>query len=190
MAHQDYVSRSRTPNKKSNPYKKNQNQAPQGASMKVKLIGLFTLVAISVFGYFLWVIKDSQQDVAPVPVEKTATKTATNTTEKDLPEPPKEKWAYMEELKTKEVEEGQYEVTDRGPWQMQCGSFRTKKQAEVLKANIAFTGIASTIRQVSGKNGTWYKVLLGPYEKKRSAERDKHKLKTNNVNYCQIWLWR
>ena len=190
MAHQDYVSRSRSPKKKNNPYKKKAAEAPQGTPLKVKFIGLFTLVALSAFGYFLWTIKDADTATNETVVAPKAKSSSTKATNNELPEPPKEKWAYMEQLKTKEVEEGQYEVTDKGPWQMQCGSFRTRNQAEVLKAKIAFTGITSIIREARGKNGLWYKVILGPYDKKRGAERDKHKLKSNNVNYCQIWLWR
>ena len=73
---------------------------------------------------------------------------------------------------------------------MQCGSFKTQKQAETLKARIAFSGLEAQVKSVSGKNGTWHKVYLGPYPRKRLAEKDKHKLKRNNINYCQIWLWR
>jgi cell division protein FtsN len=64
------------------------------------------------------------------------------------------------------------------------------KQAEILKATIAFTGLTSQISESKGKNGIYYKVFLGPYERKREAEKDKHKLKSNNVNGCQIWLWK
>ncbi|MEW6981044.1 SPOR domain-containing protein [Colwelliaceae bacterium 6471] len=188
MAHQDYVSRSRSPNKKNSPYKKKSAETPQGGSLKVKIIGLITLIALGLFAYFLWTIKDNQpvKDVQPT---QTSPKSATDNANK-LPEPPKEKWAYMKELQTKEVEEGEYEVTENGPYQMQCGSFKTQQQAEALKANIAFTGISSQIRKTTGKNGIWYKVILGPYAKKRTAEKDKHKLKNNSINYCQIWLWR
>ena len=53
---------------------------------------------------------------------------------------------------------------------------------------MAFLGIESQIEHTKGS--TWYKVVLGPYERKRLAEKDKHKLKNNKVNNCQIWLWR
>ncbi|WDE11180.1 SPOR domain-containing protein [Thalassomonas haliotis] len=186
MAHQDYVSRPRATNKKNNPYNQ-QEAASEGVPLKVKLISFFTLIAIAMFGYFLWSIKDNQ----PAPIHTgTPQSPAKKPSTKSLPAPPKEKWKYMEELKNKEVEVGEYEVKTRGPYQMQCGSFRTQKQAEVLKANIAFTGIEAQIRQVKGSSGTWHKVILGPYERKRLAEKDKHKLKNNNINGCQIWLWR
>ncbi|NQY63333.1 MAG: SPOR domain-containing protein [Alteromonadaceae bacterium] len=188
MAHQDYVSRSS--NKKNSPYKAKQSSGSPGDEagipLKVKLIGLFTLVAIVVFGYFLWSIKDNQ------PADNTTKK---NTSVKkmasaELPEPPKEKWTYVDGLKSKQVEVGEYEVKQAGPYAMQCGSFRSQKQAEVLKANVAFNGIGSKIHKVTGKSGIWYKVVLGPYARKRLAEKDKHKLKSNNIHYCQILLWK
>lgn len=188
MAHQDYVSRSS--NKKNSPYKSKQSTGSSpdeaGLPFKVKLIGLFTLVAIIIFSYFLWTIKDNQP-----------TNNATNKTtdvkkmaSAELPAPPKEKWTYVDGLKSKEVEVGEYEVKQAGPYAMQCGSFRSQKQAEVLKANIAFNGIASKIHKVKGKSGIWFKVVLGPYERKRQAEKDKNKLKSNKIHYCQIWLWK
>ena len=172
------------PRKKSNPYKKNAKQAPAKTPIKVKMLGLLLLIAIPSFSYFLWHLKS----IEPTTIAPAANKAEPKVT---LPEPPKEKWQYIEQLQgPKEVEGGEYEVVDKGPYKMQCGSFRTRKQAEQLKANIAFTGLLAQISRSEGKNGVYYKVFLGPYQKKRDAERDKHKLKRNNVNYCQIWLWR
>ena len=75
------------------------------------------------------------------------------------------------------------------PYQMQCGSFRKQSQADALKAKIAFQGLEAMVRKVSGKKGEWYKVVLGPYPKKRHAERERHKLQRGGVNGCQIWFW-
>ena len=191
MAHQDYVSRPRSINKKKNPYNKKPIAHPKSErlSIKVKLIGVLTLALIVGAGYFLWSIKDVQPATNITKVKQTLS------AKKDdlssiLPEPPKEKWTYVDQLKTKKVEVGKYEVKDGGPYQMQCGSFRTKAQAETLKATIAFTGIESQVKQVKGTSGIWYKVILGPYSRKRSAEKEKHKLSRNKVNHCQIWSWR
>ncbi len=183
MTHQDYVSRAKSPQKKHNPYKK-QPDAPTGVPRRLKIIALLVIVAVAAFGYFLWSIKDIKPDTTVVtPPAKHSQK------ESKLPKPPEEKWQYMEELKSKEVEVGQYQVKEKGPYKMQCGSFRTRKQAEVMKATIAFSGLSSQISSASGSNGTWYKVFLGPYERKRAAEKDKHKLKSNGITTCQIWLW-
>jgi len=185
MAHQDYVSRAQ--NKKNKPYKNKQDDIPQKSSIKLKLVALFTIILVSAFGYFLWSIKDNQ----PAPVEPSVTKnTSPSAKSTTLPTPPKEKWAYRKELTEKKVEVGEYEVKDKGPYKMQCGSFRTRKQAEVLKANIAFSGFSSQIGQSKGKKGIYYQVFLGPYSKKRQAEKDKHKLRKNNINFCEIWGWK
>jgi cell division protein FtsN len=71
-------------------------------------------------------------------------------------------------------------------YQMQCGSFRNQGDAESLKAKIAFQGLTSQVK----KTGDWYRVILGPYERKRPAEKDRHKLQRAKINGCQIWTWR
>lgn len=182
MAHQDYVSRSRAKNKKQSPYKK-EVEVNAGLSLKAKLIAAFLVVAIPAFSYLLWSIKDKQ------PVEVTTTKIVETKKSAELPAPPEEKWTYVDDLKSKEVEVGEYEVTQKGPYKMQCGSFKTRKQAESLKAKIAFTGLEAQVGKAVGTTATWYKVYLGPYAKKRSAEKDKHKLKNNSVHGCKIWGW-
>jgi len=184
MAHQDYVSRGRPKKKKTKQNKK------QGLSLKTKLLGLLTIGLIIAFVYFLWVIKNNQpikQNVNTAPVK---TSKANKRKENKLPELPKEKWSYRKELAKKQVEQSNYEVTDKGPWKMQCASFKRDVQAQALKAKIAFLGIESQVVRSQGKNGTWYKVVLGPYQRKRRAEKEKHKLRKNGVLTCQIWLWR
>lgn len=190
MTHQDYVKRPQAPKKKKNAPTANKNEAPQhqaNGSVKNKFIVIIILIIVSATSYGLWLLKHDPKTKEPVKIEA---KEENKKTEKAIPKPPKEKWAYRDALENKEIEVGEYQIKDRGPYKMQCGSFRTLKQAQVLKANIAFTGIEAAIQQSAGKNGTWYKVVLGPYERKRAAEKDKHKLKNNNVNYCQIWLWK
>ncbi|GAA5132429.1 SPOR domain-containing protein [Thalassotalea piscium] len=184
MAHQDYVSRKT--NKKNNPYKSNKQAPQQNGSAKLKVIAVITVCAIIAFIYGLWKIDSATETTLPVKEKEVPVITPKTT----LPAPPKEKWDYPEKLKTKEVEEGQYEVETKGPYKLQCGSFRTQKQAEVLKANIAFVGLESYIRQAKGSNSTWYQVYLGPYPRKRGAEKDKHRLRSNNINYCQVLLWK
>ena len=185
MAHQDYVSRSRSSKKKSNPYQNKPADVARVIPLKVKIIALFLILALVGFGYLLWSLKNITPQEPTQPVNKTGESKVA-----PLPTPPKEKWQYIEELKSKEIEVGEYAIKDRGPYKMQCGSFKTRKQAEVMKATIAFSGLSALISAVKGKNGTWHKVYLGPYEKKRSAEKDKHKLSSNNISTCQIWLWK
>ena len=186
MAHQDYVSRPQNKNKKKSPYKN--KAAPQPVfTLKLKLVLLLVISLIGGFSYALWSIKDNTPQISPEITIKDIPQTVQ---ENVLPDPPKEKWDYVDNLKSKEVEVGEYEVKNKGPYKMQCGSFRTEKQAEVLKATIAFTGLTAQVSESKGQKGIYYKVFLGPYARKREAEKDKHMLKNNNVNRCQIWLWR
>lgn len=187
MAHQDYVARPRATKKKKNPYKAKNKKSATKAGLGVKTVVALVLIIVVGFGGALTMMSNNAANV-DVTVKAPSTPPP-KIIEDDLPEPPTEKWTYMDDLKTKEVEVGSYEVKEQGPYQMQCGSFRTMAKAQQLKAQIAFTGLGSQIRKTQGKNGLWYKVVLGPFERKRMAEKAKHKLKNNKINYCQIWLW-
>ena len=190
MAHQDYVSRQKNNNKgKKNPYKKSPTET-SATPLKTKVIALSTLIALAIFSYFLWSIKDNSVDDHHNAFEPIIEEVATRD-EVELPVYDEEAdFDFIEGLKDQKVEAGKYEVNNKGPYLMQCGSFKQLHQAEELKANIAFSGIPSKVRQTKGSNGTWFKVVLGPYERKRLAENDKHKLARNKINHCQIWLWR
>ena len=185
MSNQDYISRTPPKKTKNSPYKKSAEPAPI-LPAKAKLIGVLVIILIAAFVYGLWFLKTSTITKTPI---QTQSQIAVKK-EQLLPEPPKVKWTYVENLKTKEIEVGEYEVKQNGPYKMQCGSFKTRPQAESLKAKIAFTGIESKIQTAQGKNNIWYKVVLGPYTRKRAAEEDKHKLRNNKINGCQIWLWK
>lgn len=191
MAHQDYIARPRAPKKKKNPYKaKGKKQLANNSGLKPVVIGLIIVAIVTAFSYFLYSLKNNAADGETTEIKlSTPSKTTKQAEEDALPEPPTEKWTYFDELQNKVVEVDSYDVKQQGPYQMQCASFRNKKDAEVLKAKIAFTGLSSKIRKAKGTNGIWYKVVLGPFERKRMAENAKHKLKRNKINGCQIWLW-
>ncbi|MEW6999656.1 SPOR domain-containing protein [Colwelliaceae bacterium BS250] len=188
MAHQDYIARPRAPKKKKNPYKaKGKKPVANNSGLKPVFIGLIIVAIVTGFSYFLYSLKNNSSDLDTTEIELS---TPAKQQEEDiLPPPPTEKWTYFDELQNKVVEVDSYDVKQKGPYQMQCASFRNKKDAEVLKAKIAFTGLSSKIRKAKGTSGIWYKVVLGPFERKRMAENAKHKLKRNKINGCQIWLW-
>jgi cell division protein FtsN len=106
----------------------------------------------------------------------------------DLPVLGDEEWAYIDSLPDYSVEvDATGPLTRDKDFIMQCGSFRTIDRAQTLRANIAFQGLESRILTSDGQNGLWYRVVLGPYERKRSAERHRHQLRNANVNGCKIW---
>lgn len=175
----DYVKKGRPASR--NTRKKNTPKAPEKKQPVLLYVVAISLVAA--FSYGLYAIKDSAQE--PIVEDRKKVK------EKPLPVMPEEKWEYVKELKNKTIE---VEVPDRSneperEYQMQCGSFRTLAQADTLKARIAFVGLESIVKRTEGKNGVWYRVVLGPYQSKRKAERERHQLQRAKINGCQIWLW-
>ncbi|GAA0301165.1 SPOR domain-containing protein [Psychrosphaera haliotis] len=180
MKNKDYVSQKKR-------QKAPKQEAPKGRPFPVvKMLVVAGLIAAFVGG-LLFIKDDSNdfQDQAPT-VHKKAVKKS-----KPLPPPPEdEEWSFIEELENKNVEVESEELKDRGPYKMQCASFRSQSDAEGFKARIAFAGFESQVIPSQGTSGMWYKVILGPFERKRDAEKTRHILKRNDIRGCQIWLWR
>jgi cell division protein FtsN len=159
----------------------------------IPLVLIFGLLAG--FGYFLWSIngsagddpaKPKASDAVPTTVLKVVPKKDPNA----LPPKPTEEWTYLKELENKSVDVDipAGAMVSAGPYQMQCASFRQEAQANQMKANIAFQGIDAQVHKVAGTTGVWYKVILGPYENKRAAEKHKHIMQNSRINGCQILL--
>src|SRR5512139_526059 len=65
---------------------------------------------------------------------------------------------------------------------LQAGAFGDEKDAENLKAKIAFTGLEATVKPAEIPNkGTLYRVRLGPYQSLEDANRIKTALSQNGV---------
>ncbi|WP_237467407.1 SPOR domain-containing protein [Vibrio stylophorae] len=187
MAPRDYVKRGRAP-KKTKTSKK--PARPQGASRTFVAVTAL-LIGVFIFG----LINLSGDDSAPQPQPKPEKIVVTQPVQKPkpvaekkpLPPKPEETWSYIEELENKEVTVEAKKVNNKPkqPYLMQCGAYKTLAQAEERKAMIAFQGLTSRIHH----EGSWYKVVLGPYPQKRQAESDRHKLQRNKIEPCAIWFW-
>jgi cell division septation protein DedD len=70
---------------------------------------------------------------------------------------------------------------------LQAGAFSEEKEADNLKAKIAFTGLEASVRAVSiPDKGTLYRVRLGPYQSLDDANRIKAALSQNGVGAAII----
>jgi cell division protein FtsN len=70
---------------------------------------------------------------------------------------------------------------------LQAGAFTDEKDADNLKAKIAFTGLEATVRPTETPNkGTLYRVRLGPYQSLDDANRIKAALSQNGVGAAII----
>ncbi len=191
MAQKDYVARSQ---KKKQPPRKNKQAPHVMAWVKVAL----AILVVCAFVAGLWYLKDATGDDASesseneqVIIESSNVPVKSINDEKDpLPVLGEEDWEFIEGLPSYsvEVEVDELPNSDRR-YLMQCGSFRKQSQAEELKATIAFQGLESQVLESEGSKGIWFRVVLGPYESKRDAERDRHSLRSARVNRCQIWNW-
>jgi len=186
MTQRDYVARGRTAKKK-RAVPKSSASSPTPISPPAVIsrwrVAIVVLLLVG-FAAFLWSIKDNAPPVdAPVRLSKPAA-------EEVIPEIPEEEWEYIKTLPGYEVE---VDVAVQKPsdkrYLMQCASFRTRAQAEELKAKIALHGFESQIKQSRGDSGEWFRVIMGPFNSKRDAEKTKHALAKLNVNGCQIWFW-
>jgi len=166
----------RKPAKRGAKKNSSRKQSKQGFPYIACFIAILLIAFIS---YFVFAVEK--------PTVKMMPKKSVVKTEEILPVMPQPKWDYVDILKTKEIKvDIPVETKPTKPYQMQCGSFRQKNDAESLKAKIAFQGLTSMVK----KTGNWYRVILGPYERKRLAEKHRHKLQRAKINGCQVWFWR
>lgn len=189
MAPKDYVKRTQAKPRK-RPAKKNAKQATPW----LRILVACALVLAFVFALY----KLQQVDVDNKPIAETEntpladTIIADDSLEKEaLPELPvleEEDWEYIDSLPEFSVEvDATGPLTSNKDFIMQCGSFRTIERAQELRAKVAFQGLESRILTSDGSNGLWYRVVLGPYQRKREAESHRHQLRNANINGCKIW---
>ncbi|AOE49080.1 SPOR domain-containing protein [Kangiella sediminilitoris] len=155
-------------------------------------------ILITLFAVFLWAIvkkpellkdesKVAQTDTqkqAAAEVETESEPEVEGNTEKTKSDDPE--FTYHEALTNKkvEVEVTKPKVADADKtYIMQCGAFKTLSDAEKMKAELAFIGFQASILS----KGEWHRVRLGPYNSKRTAESERHRLQDNNYLNCQIW---
>lgn len=100
-----------------------------------------------------------------------------------------EEWSFIEDLPNYEVEVDAEALVDDQRYILQCGSFRRIEQAEQMRATIAFAGLEAQVRLSEGRNGSWYRVVLGPFDGKREAERNRHLLSDVNLHQCALWQY-
>lgn len=153
---------------------------PKKEKQRFPFLAVGVAVVLTVFiGYFIFAVE--KPEPAPI-IQKIVQKK-----EELLPEKPQPKWQYEQSLPSKEViVDIPEEENNTRPYQIQCATFRKQSDAESLKAKIAFQGLNSTVKQ----SGTKYRVILGPYDGKRAAEKERHKLQRANITGCVIWTWR
>ena len=65
---------------------------------------------------------------------------------------------------------------------LQAGSFRTAKDAEQLKAQLALLGSIASVQKVTVNGQTWHRVRIGPVRGAREAEEMRRMLSANKID--------
>lgn len=71
-------------------------------------------------------------------------------------------------------------------YRVQVGSFRERKEADRLRAELALRGFESSLRTTDTASGTWHRVLLGPFRGRAAAEAAKARVLTTRGIEAQI----
>lgn len=65
---------------------------------------------------------------------------------------------------------------------LQAGSFRTAKDAEQMKAQLALLGSIANVQKVTVNGQTWHRVRIGPVKGAREAEEIRRMLSGNKID--------
>ena len=71
---------------------------------------------------------------------------------------------------------------------LQAGSFRSRQDAEKLKATVALLGLEASINQVSINKEKWHRVRIGPVNNRRELNHNLNLLHKNNINAMAMEL--
>jgi cell division protein FtsN len=143
-------------------------------------------VILTLFGQFLI-------HLAQVDTKTAATDTATAKTSpaKALepaakPEPKKPEYRFYDELKTREVNVSAKEVETREQedynYALQVGSFKDKKDAEQLRAEVILLGMDAAVESRRSEQGTmWHRVIVGPFTSRSKLQKARSILIDNDL---------
>jgi len=151
--------------------------------------GLLAIIVVSAFGSLLITLSSQTEPEKTVPTSVLVPQKPQKIPKikkEVLPPLPAEKWDYVESLPNREIKvKAKALPVSTIPYVMQCGAYKTLRQAQKRKAIIAFQGLSSKVRKK--EDSSWYRVVLGPYKYKREAEKEKHKLQRAKIEPCAIW---
>ncbi|MBI5461360.1 MAG: SPOR domain-containing protein [Gammaproteobacteria bacterium] len=189
----------------STPRRRRKQQSPPG------WLWLLAGLAIGLFVAFLFYLQQrpaAQPTAASTPATPAQTSQSLNvpTAQQDaravrktepakaLPPPAKPRFDFYTILPEMEVPVPEQEITGQpregvpqveapGTYLLQAGSFRTRQQADQLKAKLALLGLQSDIQTVTINNKeTWHRVRVGPFSDLNALNTARARLKENQLD--------
>ncbi|NVJ49867.1 MAG: SPOR domain-containing protein [Gammaproteobacteria bacterium] len=183
--------------KKRAPKSRNRNatrRKKQGFPTAAVLIVGMIVGGFVAFLFYLKFIPRDEAVTTPTVATKTTNKKPDTKSEPSTSREVKEvpKYTFHDILEDKEVvipEEELQRPENKVSMQyvMPCAAFGDVKNADALKAKIAFLGFESKIVPIDTSSRRLFRVQLGPFSSKRQAESIRHRLQENDINDCKIW---
>ncbi|HED18200.1 MAG TPA: SPOR domain-containing protein, partial [Gammaproteobacteria bacterium] len=94
-----------------------------------------------------------------------------------------------EEIRGTPTREGVKRVKKPGIYLLQAGSFRSRKQADQLRARLALLGMETSIQTVSvNSKKAWHRVRVGPFKNLSDLNQARSQLKKNGIDAILIRL--
>ena len=75
---------------------------------------------------------------------------------------------------------------DDGPYHLQVGSFRDRREADGMKARVALLGLRAAIETVTLGGDTWHRVRLGPYRGQERLREVRRRLRENRIETLPV----
>lgn len=142
-------------------------------------VWLFAGLAIGLFVGLLFWLKDRPEQEGKKIVQQAPQEIRTRTKEVQEEEPVKPRFDFYTLLPELEVviPEGDYEVEPdkeaplpppkpvekAGSYRLQAGSFKSRDEADRLRARLALLGVEADIQTVKVNQVTWHRVRIGPF---------------------------
>ena len=94
-----------------------------------------------------------------------------------------------QEVQGSTTREGVKQVEAPGTYLLQAGSFRTRKQADQLRARLALLGVETDVQTVTvDSKQTWHRVRVGPFKNLRDLNAARNLLNKNGIEAILIRL--
>ena len=185
---QDFAKRKQGKSTRKAPARKTQAQRrsgegqSRGKGLRLYVAGVLTGVFLSFIGYL---------GTLPDP--------AVSATETGAPEQPevviqRPRFDFYTNLTRESIDEVQDQVEPAAdvrkpptatelpePYLLQAGSFRQHDDAERRRAQLLLLGLEPIIEEISGSNGIWFRVYLGPFESRELMVRARGLTTNQNI---------
>ena len=75
---------------------------------------------------------------------------------------------------------------DDGPYHLQVGSFRSRREADGMKARVALLGLQAAVETVTLRGDTWHRVRLGPYREQARLREVRRRLREDRIETLPV----